>query len=226
VKERLPKYFAEAFGTFCLVFIGTGAICTEQVYGGLGSIGVSLAFGLVVLAMVYSVGHISGAHINPAVSVGFAAVGLMAWSEAWAYIAAQLGGAVAASLILRLIFAGTPEFLGATLPAAGVAPAFAVEFILTAILMFVIKGVAVDNRAQGVMAGVAIGAVITMAALFGGPLSGASMNPARSFAPALVSGQWSHQWLYWLAPLLGAPVGAWAYRLVKCPQEGDGAGCC
>lgn len=227
---RPEKYLAEALGTFGLVFCGTGAIIVQEAYGGaLGHVGVSLVFGLVVLAMIYSVGHISGAHLNPAVTAGFFAAGRLKAREVPIYWLAQIGGATAASLALRLIFAGVSTTWGATRPAGPAGQAFALELIFTFILMFVIMGVAHDNRAEGMMAGVAIGAAVALLALLGGPVTGASMNPARSFGPALIGAAWHAHWVYWAAPLLGAPLAARVYLIVQChgsgPHDGSG-GCC
>jgi len=213
---RARKYAAEAIGTFFLVFAGTGAIVVDAFSGGkLGAVGVSLVFGLIVLAMIYAVGHVSGAHLNPAVTVGFWSAGRHPASEFLPYVAAQLAGAAAASGALRLMFPADATGLGATVPAGSAAQAFAMEFALTALLMFVIMGVATDDRAEGTMAGIAIGATIALEALFGGPVSGASMNPARSFGPALVSMRFDANWIYWVAPVLGSLAGAWAYGLIR-----------
>jgi aquaporin Z len=209
------KFLAEVVGTFCLVFVGTGAVVVDQVAGGrVTGLGISLVFGLIVLAMIYTIGHVSGAHMNPAVTLGFYAAGRHKASEIAPYAAAQLIGAVSASAILKLMFWGQATTLGATLPSGTVLQSFTMELILSFILMFVIMGVATDDRAEGAMAGIAIGAVIAVEAAFGGPISGASMNPARSFAPALMTGTFSHQWVYWLAPSLGTVLGARAYQLI------------
>ena len=211
--NRSAELAAEAIGTFFLVFFGTGAIIVDQTTGGrVTSVGVSLVFGLIVLAMVYAIGHVSGAHMNPAVTAGFVAAGRMPAREMPLYLAAQLAGAVMASLSLRLIFLGASTNLGMTVPAGSSLQSFALEFVMTFLLMFVIMAVATDERAESALAGVAIGAVIALEALVGGPISGASMNPARSFAPALVSWRFDSQWIYWAAPILGGVSGALAYR--------------
>lgn len=225
---RLAKYLAESVGTFCLVFAGTGAVIVDQTSGGrLGVLGIGVVFGLIVLAMIYAIGHISGAHMNPAVSLGFTSAGRLSPTEAWRYILAQLAGAVAASVALKLIFLGSPTSLGLTVPAGPWWQGFAMEFFLTAILMFVIMGVATDERAESALAGLAIGGTICLEAVFGGPISGASMNPARSFAPALMVWNFSAHWIYWLAPISGSIVGARIYEAIRCRSSEEGkSGCC
>ncbi|MBI3553957.1 MAG: aquaporin [Elusimicrobia bacterium] len=213
---------AEAIGTFCLVFAGTGAVVVDQVTGGkVGGLGISLVFGLIVLAMIYTIGHISGAHMNPAVTLGFCAAGRHKKADLLPYIGAQLSGAVAASLALHLLFAGQPTNLGVTLPAGSVAQSFVLELTMSFMLMFTIMGVATDDRAEGAMAGIAIGAVIALEAAFGGPISGASMNPARSFAPALLSWNFAHHWLYWAGPVLGTVLGARLCRLLETRTDAE-----
>ena len=198
------RYLAEVVGTFALVFAGCGAIIVNDSFGGvLGHVGVSLVFGLVVMSMVYAVGNISGAHINPAVTLGFLFAGRLERPAAFAYFASQFAGAILAALVLRLLF---PEHdtLGATLPAVSLMRAFVVETLLTFLLMFVILNVSTGHMEKGIMAGVAVGGTVAMEALVGGPLTGASMNPARSLGPALVSGQFDSLWIYLSAPVLGA----------------------
>jgi MIP family channel proteins len=207
---------AEGLGTFALVFAGCGAIVVDAERGGsLGATGVAAAFGLVVMAMVYAVGHVSGAHINPAVTTAFAATRHFPVREAVVYVPAQLAGAVAAALTLRLVWDGTPAALGATVPSVGPGAAVVYEAVLTAFLMFVIMAVATDTRAVGAAAAIAIGGTVAFDALVGGDVTGASMNPARSFGPALVAGEWTDFWVYVVGPLTGALAGAALYGLVR-----------
>jgi aquaporin NIP len=220
IPGKLNRLVAEGMGTFFLVFAGTGAVVVDQVSGGrVTGLGVSLVFGLIVLAMIYTVGHISGAHMNPAVTIGFFSAGRHPRAEVAPYVLAQLLGATAASLVLKSLFMGQPTDLGVTMPAGSEWQSFVLEFFLTLLLMFVIMGVATDDRAEGELAGIAIGATVGLEAAFGGPISGASMNPARSFAPALASMNFAHQWLYWAAPILGAVARAQAYRLIQAPRD-------
>jgi aquaporin NIP len=207
---------AEGLAAFVLVFAGCGAIVADAVYDGtLGTIGVALTFGLVIMAMVYSTGHLSGAHINPAVTLAFTLTRHFPARDAGAFVAAQLAGAVAGALVLLAIWPDRPAELGATVPSVGAGSAFAYELVLTAILMFVIMAVATDSRAMGSGAAIAIGGTIGLDALFGGPVTGASMNPARSFGPALAAGEWTEFWVYLAGPLVGAALGAFAYQLVR-----------
>ncbi|HEY5941558.1 MAG TPA: aquaporin [Solirubrobacterales bacterium] len=207
---------AEGLGVFALVFAGCGAIVAEATYpGSLGPVGIALVFGLVVMAMVYATGHLSGAHLNPAVTLAFVLTRHLPRAEAAAYLLAQCAGALVAALALAAIWPAEPASLGATLPTVGAGSAFAYELILTAFLMFVIMAVATDTRAVGAAAAIAIGGTVGFDALFGGPVTGASMNPARSLGPALVSGELQHLWIYLLAPPLGAALGALAYQLVR-----------
>jgi MIP family channel proteins len=210
------RCFVEAGATFALVFAGCGAIVADaEGVSDLGSTGVAASFGLVIMVMVYATGHLSGAHINPAVSIAFSASRHFPVREAIAYIPAQLAGAVAGALLLRIVWQGTPANLGATVPSIGSGYALVYEIVMTAFLMFVIMAVATDTRAVGAAAAIAIGGVVALDALFGGGVTGASMNPARSFGPALVSGEWTAFWVYVLGPITGALLGAFAYELSR-----------
>jgi MIP family channel proteins len=217
------RAFAEGLATFALVFAGCGAIVVDSERGGsLGATGIALAFGLVIMAMIYATGHLSGAHINPAVSLAFCASRHFPAREAIAYVPAQLVGAVTGALLLRLLWDGTPADLGATVPSVGVGSALVYEIVMTAFLMFVIMAVATDMRAVGAAAAIAIGGTVALDAVFGGGVTGASMNPARSFGPALASGQWDDFWIYVVGPVLGAGVGALAYGLARGHEESAG----
>ena len=214
------RCFAEAFATFALVFAGCGAIVLDSERdGSLGSTGIAAAFGLVIMAMVYATGHLSGAHINPAVSVAFSATRHFPLREAVAYIPSQLVGAVMGALLLRRVWEGTPADLGATVPSVGLGSALVYEGAMTAFLMFVIMAVATDTRAVGATAAIAIGGTVALDSLFGGGVTGASMNPARSFGPALVAGEWQDFWVYVVGPVLGALAGAFAYELARGESE-------
>lgn len=216
----MRRLVAEAIGTFILVFAGTGAIIVNDVSrGAVTHVGISLTFGLVVMSMIYALGDLSGAHLNPAVTLAFWRAKRFPASQIAGYIAAQCLGAIAASAVLRFLF---PEnaTLGATLPAGTLVQAFVFEFLLTAILMFVILNVSTGAKEKGVMAGASIGAVVAFEALFGGPISGASMNPARSLGPALMSGRLMELWIYLIAPVLGAMTAVFGCRCVQAD------GCC
>ena len=216
----MKKLFAEAFGTFSLVFAGTGAIVINDVSGGsISHVGIALTFGLVVLAMIYSVGDISGAHLNPAVTLGFFAANRFAGRDVLPYIASQLAGAFTASGLLRFLFPQHAS-LGTTLPAGPAMQSFVLEFVLTGLLMFVILSVSTGAKERGITAGIVVGAVIALEAMFAGPICGASMNPARSIAPAVVTLQISSVWLYVVAPICGALV---AVAGCRCMRE---EGCC
>jgi aquaporin Z len=205
---------AELLGTFMLVFAGTGAIVIDEVRGGVSHVGVALTFGLVVLALIYALGEVSGAHLNPAVTLGFFLAGRFPARRVLPYVASQCVGALLASGLLRLLFLGEATTLGATLPKGPALQSFVLEAVLTLFLMFVILSVSTGAKEKGIMAGVAVGAVIALEALFAGPVCGASMNPARSLAPALVSGRLEHLWVYLAAPALGAALAVPACRCV------------
>ena len=209
---------AEALGTFFLVFIGPGTVMVNTYTGGVvGHVGVALAFGFVVIAMIYALGHLSGAHINPAVTLGFWSVRRFPAAEVLPYIAAQCGGAVAASLALRSVL-GPMGNMGATVPSIPTGGAFLVEWLLSFALMFVIMAVATDERVADGFAALAVGLTVGFCAMMGGPLTGASMNPARSFGPALVGGLWREHWLYWLSPITAMIVAARTYDLLRIAQ--------
>ncbi len=213
------RYAAEFIGTFALVFAGPGAaVINAYTHGGVTPVGVGFSFGLVVGAMVYALGHISGAHINPAVTLAFTVTRHFPRRDVPGYLLAQLSGAAAASLVTKGLY-GNVAHLGATLPTHGAGQAVALEGILTFFLMFVIMSVATDVRAVGEAAAIAIGGYVALAATFAGPIAGASMNPARSFGPALVSNDWTAWWVYWLGPIAGALAGAFAYQLVRTGKK-------
>ena len=217
-RTLLRSLAAELIGTFALVFAGAGAIMVDAKTHELGHIGVAFTFGLVIMAMIYAVGHISGAHFNGAVTFAFALTRHFPWPRAFAYWGAQLFGAILAAAVLRGSL-GNIAHVGATFPSASQAQSFLWETIMTAFLMFVILAVATDTRAVGEAAAIAIGGTIALDALFGGPISGASMNPMRSIGPALVSGDLHSLWIYILAPLLGAAIGGLAYQFVRAESE-------
>jgi len=215
ITTRMKRYIAESIGTFSLVFAGTAAIVINELNGGIIShVGVALTFGLVVMAMICSVGDVSGAHLNPAVTLGFWASGRMSRSEVAPYVLSQCAGALAASLIVRALFFES-QTLGATIPAGRASQSFFLEVLLTFILMFVILGVSTGAKEKGVLAGVAVGGAVALGALFGGPVSGASMNPARSLGPALVSGHLEALWIYLTAPVIGTLLAVGACRCVR-----------
>jgi MIP family channel proteins len=205
---------AEFIGTFALVFAGAGAVMVDTKTHQLGHVGVAITFGLVIMAMIYAVGHISGAHFNGAVTLAFALTRHLPWSRAAGYWAAQAVGAIVAAACLRISL-GNIAHVGATLPSGSDAQSFFWELVMTFFLMFVILAVATDTRAVGEAAAIAIGGTIGLDAMFGGPISGASMNPMRSLGPAVVSGDLHALWIYLVAPPIGAALGALAYQLVR-----------
>jgi len=211
----MRRYLAEAIGTFALVFCGTGAIIVNQQTGGIiGHAGIAATFGLIVTAMIYTFGSVSGAHFNPAVTIAFSVAKLFRWKEVPAYIAAQLAGAFLASLLLKVLFPAN-DTLGATLPAGSQMQSFILEVVLTFFLMLVILFTSQGSKEVGVMAGIAIGATVALEAMFAGPICGASMNPARSLAPAVVSGQVQALWLYTTAPIIGAALATTVWRGIR-----------
>ncbi len=226
--QMLQKVGAEMVGTYALVFAGCGAMMIDTLTGGtISHVGVGLTFGLVIMVMVSATGHVSGAHLNPAVTLAFAATGSFPWREVPGYLGGQISAAVLASFSLLAILGNVAD-LGATSPAGAHAQSFALEVVLTFFLMFVITAVATDARASGQMAAWAIGGTVAVGSIFGGPISGASMNPARSLGPALVSGQPLEElWIYLSAPVLGALAGAVTYAMIRCGGAHKSArGCC
>ena len=204
---------AEFIGTFFLVFAGTGAIVVDSISHQVTHVGVSIVFGLIIAVLIYALGHISGAHFNPAVTIGFWALGEFPARRVPLYVAAQFLGAIAASALLLVMF-GKTGGLGLTLPQGATAVSLILETVMTFLLVFVIFGSAVHGKAIKSFAGIAIGGTIALDALFGGPISGASMNPARSLGPALVSGVWTDQWIYVVGPLIGALLAVAAYKVM------------
>ena len=208
----MQKCAAEVIGTFALVFAGTGAIVVNDITQGvISQVGIALTFGLVVMAMIYSFGDISGAHLNPAVTLGFWLAGRLPAADVAPYVASQIFGALAGSVLVRVLFGPHPT-LGATLPTGSVGQSFLLEIVITFLLMVTILNVATGAKEKGATAGLAVGAVVAIAALFAGPVSGASMNPGRSLAPALVSGQLQSVWIYLLAPALGSGLAVIVWR--------------
>lgn len=233
--NQIKKYIAEFIGTFAIVFGGCGAVVANQISNGaVTHPGIAVSFGLIVMTMIYALGHISGAHFNPAVTLAFALKRHFPTQEILPYILAQVGGAIFASFLHVVLLSNFYDSnavmnLGVTQPADGVwLTAFGLEFILTFFLMFVIMAVATDFRAVGQMAGIAIGGTVLFEAMFAGPLCGASMNPARSLGPALISMQLDHITAYILGPISGAVVAAITYSFIRCDDASDSEvkGCC
>jgi aquaporin NIP len=212
----LRRVGAELLGTYALVTTGCGAIIVNTQTGALSHVGVALAFGLVITVMIVATGHLSGAHFNPAVTLALASIRRFPWREVPFYVGGQFLGAVLGAFTLRVLF-GLTTSLGVTVPHADPMQSLVMELLMTAGLMFVITAVATDPRVPTPLAALAIGATVALGALWGGPISGASMNPARSFGPALLSGVWSHQWIYWISPIIGALLGAIAYQMIRLP---------
>lgn len=214
----MRRLVAEGIGTFFLVFIGPGAVMVNTFSGGsIGHVGVALAFGFVVIAMIYALGHLSGAHINPAVTIAFWSVRKFPLGEVVPYVIAQCAGAIGASILLRAAL-GHVGHMGATLPSIPVAPALLVEWLLSFALMFVIMAVATDERVPDGFAPLGVGLTVGFCAMMGGPLTGASMNPARSLGPALVGDLWRSHWVYWAAPITGMMAAAHIYEFLRAAQ--------
>ena len=212
---KMKKYISEFIGTFSLIFCGTGAMTVNEVTGGsVTHVGIAITWGLIVMAMIYAFGETSGAHFNPAVTIAFAYAKKFSWKQVPKYIIAQILGAFAASLVLWFLFP-TSEFLGSTIPTVDIWRAFVMELLLTFFLMVVIINVSTGSKEIGVVAGIAIGAVVLLEAMFAGPITNASMNPARSLAPNIVSGNIKGLWLYIVAPILGALLAVVSCKLVK-----------
>lgn len=212
----MQKLLAEVLGTYFLIFAGCAAVVVNLNNDKVVSLpGISIVWGLVVMVMVYSVGHISGAHFNPAVTIAFATCKRFPWKQVPAYVFAQVLGSTLASGTLRLIFSGKSDHFAGTSPTGSNLQSLVLEFIITFYLMFVVSGVATDNRAIGELAGLAVGATVLLNVMFAGPISGASMNPARSLGPAIVSNHYKGIWIYLLGPIGGAISGAWAYNLIR-----------
>lgn len=213
----MKEYLAEFLGTYALVFAGTGAIIIDQqTHGNVTHVGIALTFGLVIMSMIYAFGDISGAHLNPAVSIAFTLAGKFPPGQLLPYIGSQLAGALTASITLKFLFPAN-LYLGATLPAGSDIQSFILEFILTFFLMLVIINVAKGSKEQGMFAGLAIGSVVGLEAMFAGPICGASMNPARSLAPAIISGHTEHLWIYIAGTTIGAAsaIPVWKYLNYK-----------
>ncbi|XP_059438073.1 aquaporin NIP1-2-like [Corylus avellana] len=212
----MQKLVAEVLGTYFLIFAGCAAVVVNLGNDKVVTLpGISIVWGLAVMVLVYSVGHISGAHFNPAVTIAFATCKRFPWKQVPAYISAQIIGSTLASGTLRLMFTGHENQFAGTMPAGSNLQTFVLEFIITFYLMFVISGVATDNRAIGELAGLAIGSTILLNVMIAGPISGASMNPARTLGPAIVHGKYNSIWVYLLATILGAISGAWVYNIIR-----------
>ncbi len=211
----MKRYISEVIGTFSLVFCGTGAMTINEVTAGdITHVGVAITWGLIVMAMIYAFGEISGAHFNPAVTIAFAYAKKFEWKDVPKYIIAQSIGAILASSILLYLFPQS-EFLGGTIPTIEPLKAFIIETLLSYFLMVVIINVSSGSKETGTMAGIAVGGVVLLEAMFAGPITNASMNPARSLGPALLSGHWEHQWLYFIAPVFGALLAVLTCKITK-----------
>ncbi|XP_078177108.1 aquaporin NIP1-1-like [Carex rostrata] len=213
------KLIAEVLGTYFVIFAGCASVTINERTGVITFPGICIVWGLVVMVMVYSVGHISGAHFNPAVSIAFATCGRFPWRQVPPYIIAQVLGSILASGTLWLLFGQKHEHFPGTMPTGSDVQSLVVEFIISFYLMFVISGVATDNRAIGELAGLAVGATILLNVFIGGPISGASMNPARSLGPAIIQHRYKSIWVYIVGPICGTIAGAWAYNLIRFTKK-------
>ncbi len=210
----MNKYISEFLGMFILVFVGTGAVVVNQhTNGALGLPGIAMVWGLVIIAMIYAFGDISGTHINPAVTIAFAVDGRFGWKEVGPYIIAQLAGAFAATGLLKYLFPAN-EMLGTTQPQGSDMQSLIMEFVMTFILMMVILRVSVGAKEKGITAGIAIGATVWLLVLFGGPISNTGLNPTRSIAPAVITGHYNALWIYIVGPIAGALAAVGAHRVI------------
>ncbi|KAF3629635.1 putative aquaporin NIP4-1 [Capsicum annuum] len=215
----IQKLIAEVIGTYFVIFAGCGSVVVNKLYGSVTFPGICVTWGLIVMVMAYTVGHISGAHFNPAVTITFTLFRRLPWKEAPLYIIAQLMGSLLASVTLVLMFDVTPEAYFGTVPVGSNGQSLAVEIIISFLLMFVICGIATDDRAIGHVSGIAVGMTITLNVFVGGPISGASMNPARSIAPALVKHVYKGLWVYIVGPIVGTLAGAFVYHLLRATDK-------
>ncbi|XP_030461283.2 probable aquaporin NIP-type [Syzygium oleosum] len=215
VVTTAQKLIAEVIGTYFVIFAGCGSVAVNKIYGQVTFPGICVTWGLIVMVMIYTVGHISGAHFNPAVTITLAAFRRFPFWEVPLYIAAQLMGSILASATLAGILDVTPSTFFGTVPAGSSGQSLLVEIIITFLLMFVISGVTTDNRARGELGGIAVGMTIMLNVFVGGQVSGASMNPARSLGPAIVKHTYKGIWLYVVGPIVGALAGAFAYNLIR-----------
>ncbi|WOL09152.1 hypothetical protein Cni_G17905 [Canna indica] len=214
------KIIAEILGTYFLIFAGCGSVVVNlDTKGTVTFPGICITWGLAVMVLVYSLGHVSGAHFNPAVTFAFATCGRFPWRQVPAYMVAQVLGSTLASETLRLMFGGGHKFFPGTIPAGSNIQSLVLEFIISFLLMLVISGVATDSRAIGDLAGIAVGATVLLNVLFAGPITGASMNPARSLGPAIVAQRWQGIWVYIVGPFTGMVAGAWTYNLLRFPDK-------
>ena len=217
----MKNYVAEVIGTFMLIFVGTGSVVVNVANdGALSLVGVALAWGLVVAVTIYTIGDISGAHINPAVTIGICVAGRFQVRQVLPYLLAQCTGALLASGLIRVLFPDQAS-LGPTLPSGSIMQSFIMEVMLTLILMFVVLNVTVGAKEKGITAGFVVGSVIAFEVLVGGPISGASMNPARSIAPAVVGGELQHLWIYLTAPVIGAVIAVGLCSLIRKEESGE-----